>query len=824
MKMKNYNKIYKAAAIILAAAALFTSCAKEKFFSKKVSEEKEGIYEVTLQACSIETRTTITRDGNILPVVWKSGDKVYVFGETDGYIGSLDLDDDSIGEHDGTFTGKLSSSWVTSSQVLHVYYLGEGDVDIDQVNNEFTFDISTQYGSLDSIAKKGHITHGATGPLNPGNQTISVGDFANMNAVILFNLSNWTKGVNILGSNNKAVIDLKSGTIKSTTQGEIALSAKACTDSSYVTIIPGTYTFNFKKAEKLTPSNQNTLLAGYFYSNNGAPFIINPVSGGGYTEEGYGYGPGIEINGVVWAPVNCGIGYDYEYSSGLFYQWNRKYGQVLDSDPTFESTLQSSASEGNDVSYKNSFFINNECWYSGNAVTDKWDFDPCPEGWRVPTVSEFNSLNAKGHTWVTDKSYDGKSSGTYSGAMFGTGDNQIFLPGNGYRAYNGNRVSDNICNYWSNEPSQSYPNYGKYLMISNSDTQIGNQDRRAMGYSVRCVQNFTKNDGPILVSSLKTETTILTNATIVQSEFNKSVTLTGRTGSGCERVFFPIENLEVGQWYTITFSELMTKEGSQGWWVGDGVYATVVRETKIMDLQTSGNIIQKTGQNPTLFGYAICPNQVPYVPVEKGSTTFLATAETMYWTWEFSQQNDGVTYQWIFNLVDTGIKKITPDNEYYADMPNATMYGYTGGDGSTRGLNSYKRYADYHTIEFFSIGDGGHEKFNIPLTGLTVGKSYRLTFDYSRTNSDGGSNDLINESNLDICFGISATEVSNISSSNLHNTTGYTDNFTTRTLTEQTLEFEATATTMYWVWSQSKLKDGVRFFQVANNVKLEMLP
>ncbi len=35
---------------------------------------------------------------------------------------------------------------------------------------------------------------------------------------------------------------------------------------------------------------------------------------------------GIEIDGVVWAPVNCGYHKD-DYKYGKLYQWGRKYGQ-----------------------------------------------------------------------------------------------------------------------------------------------------------------------------------------------------------------------------------------------------------------------------------------------------------------------------------------------------------------------------------------------------------------------------------------------------------------------------------------------------------------
>ena len=56
------------------------------------------------------------------------------------------------------------------------------------------------------------------------------------------------------------------------------------------------------------------------------------VSKGDYVDEyGVNHGQGIEIGGVVWAPVNCGYHKD-DYQYGKLYQWGRKYGQGYSGD------------------------------------------------------------------------------------------------------------------------------------------------------------------------------------------------------------------------------------------------------------------------------------------------------------------------------------------------------------------------------------------------------------------------------------------------------------------------------------------------------------
>ena len=51
-----------------------------------------------------------------------------------------------------------------------------------------------------------------------------------------------------------------------------------------------------------------------------------PQEGDYIDEYGINHGPGVKIDGVVWAPVNCGYhATDFKY--GKLYQWGRKYGQ-----------------------------------------------------------------------------------------------------------------------------------------------------------------------------------------------------------------------------------------------------------------------------------------------------------------------------------------------------------------------------------------------------------------------------------------------------------------------------------------------------------------
>ena len=131
-------------------------------------------------------------------------------------------------------------------------------------------------------------------------------------------------------------------------------------------------------------------------------------------EYGVNHGKGIAIGATVWAPVNCGYkvasGTDNGYPYGKLYQWGRKYGQGYStsydsSEPSIEDgpvSLKYGQSEANAnvffISYEDYRFDwlttqNNALWNSGTESTPvKTDYDPCPDGWRVPAFKELNIL------------------------------------------------------------------------------------------------------------------------------------------------------------------------------------------------------------------------------------------------------------------------------------------------------------------------------------------------------------------------------------------------------------------------------------------------
>ena len=173
---------------------------------------------------------------------------------------------------------------------------------------------------------------------------------------------------------------------------------------------------------------------------------------------------GIVINGVRWATRNVdapGTFAATPESAGMFFQWNRRTGI---------STTTPAA--GVPVENWNTASIEGTTWVRAN--------DPCPTGWRVPTMAELSALRDAGYKWTTRNGVNGVYLGTYP--------HRIFLPALGGRgSFNGTLSGVGMhSDYWSNAAGDGTGARGLELDMERYSVNVFAGSRNS-GSNVRCV-------------------------------------------------------------------------------------------------------------------------------------------------------------------------------------------------------------------------------------------------------------------------------------------------------------------------------------------------
>lgn len=224
---------------------------------------------------------------------------------------------------------------------------------------------------------------------------------------------------------------------------------------------------------------------------------------------------GIKIGDVTWAPVNCGFN-PMACTAGKLYQFGRIAGCKYEASEAAVGYYQKAviSSAFTDGYVKNPqddcFYYSYADWYAyldNTTPLPEWPMsapagtsgigNPCPDGWRVPTESELSSLLGGNTTPALVKGQHGNVqldgfylNGTSSASS--SSDPVVFLPAAGRRdgvdATFGN--SDTEGRYWSSTASYDESVSVKTMALNlklNADYSHMSNNRRANGYSVRCV-------------------------------------------------------------------------------------------------------------------------------------------------------------------------------------------------------------------------------------------------------------------------------------------------------------------------------------------------
>ena len=256
--------------LLLAFSTLFmTQC------RKNIESPIHGAkIKVSASVATNGAKTTISDAGG---VEWEEGDKIHVVGETAGYLGTI------VAKTDGNpvlFEGEINA--ITEQQIFHYYYVGGKNFNI--AGDSYSFEISTQTGSLVDIAGNHHLMHGASSDVIKPNTT-DLGSFTMTSMMSIAKMQFARDDQKLLeemtcnGAITSVKLKVKEGEFddETKTTGSIALTKVHPETDYYIALIPGTQTLSFcqdiaemKFAEKEVDPNK-------FYDITGTVTLHFPV-------------------------------------------------------------------------------------------------------------------------------------------------------------------------------------------------------------------------------------------------------------------------------------------------------------------------------------------------------------------------------------------------------------------------------------------------------------------------------------------------------------------------------------------------------------------
>ena len=523
--------------VLSLTAILFSACQQAEIPNEPETMDPTDIVYATIEDPA-DTRTSL--DGE--KVLWSSGDEIVAFmGKTlrRKYV----VSSETVGTNEGSFVRDNEYEHIGSSETIshNVAFYPFAEITCKAEGQTYTLANIT----LPSVQTYAPASFGQ-GVFPMVAVTADTDDvafaFKNVCGVLALQLkgSGAVKSISVKGNSdeilcgeavvtaaygkNPEIALLSSGSKTVTLDcGESGVELQSDTPTSFLIALPPvsfdngftvTVTDVSGTTKEYSTTKKNIILRSGILRMPEKEFVGERVSQeGDYIDEyGINHGPGVKIDGVVWAPVNCGYhATDFKY--GKLYQWGRRYGQgyeggLYDRDGNYIGDYSDSSvpeivegpvslSVGQSKDNENKFYYNSsspydwcisqndKLWNSGTEENpQKTDYDPCPVGWRVPTYSELDELNNNYSSLTSENDQNGR---WYSGSeSYSPSAPQVFFPAAGYRDYYDGPASyrGNYGGYWSSSPR--YINaYGLEL----GSGQVGTYYySRAYGYSVRCVQ------------------------------------------------------------------------------------------------------------------------------------------------------------------------------------------------------------------------------------------------------------------------------------------------------------------------------------------------
>ena len=403
--------------------------------------------------------------------------------------------------------------------------------------------------------------------------------------------------------------------------------------------------------------------------------------------------------------------------------------------------------------------------------------------------------------------------------------------------------------------SQEKPDRGTYWVWTEWNTKPDGTGKTYLGGN-----EYKENKNLTLYAIWKPKTKVtfgdpdfvnMDDPSVVQGANEYNFTVKCRTRGGADGIAIPVYNLIPGQAYKLTFSVSFNDfqfytEDSRSYIFGTNIIDTYDKyHTALSILSQPDKTVTSRYEN------------MQWSTESSGTfdifLEFVPNKQTMYWFWETTDIVDGQLMSYVFNnfniqmlenpgprieFEDLTVKFHTAPfiNTAIGNNPligvtqpidmNKNKYGTRWVDYKNNlGQELTARHKNYFHTEKYSFdslryriwGYDGHEVMTIPISGLTVGKTYTIDFKQDLTGAygynDGRTPSTVNSDQL---YGCAVTAHADMDAN--YNTTnsvnkqpGYQDlrAGVVGKVSNQSITFTATSETMYWQWLLGDLIDGM---------------
>ncbi len=435
--------------IMIGALALVLGMSQCRKPVETINAEPQGeTVDVTVSVTSGADKTEITLAG---AVTWKTGDKLYVVGVTDGLLGSVSA---TAAGDPVNFTGSIKA--LTEAQTLKFYYVGDSEFTLDGSGN-YTFSIENQDGSLAGIAANNQLMWGKIDDVAVGTTDLGTISVTSLIAIahldINYDGSAVAGPVTVTDGFKSATFDAKTydgAALTGGTAGDMTMTFAAGTTSTdcHMALLSGSQTLTFTTSDGKTKTLAAKDVASNTFYNSGEAIAVNleagepPVPAGGVFT--VAEGKTVEFShGNMWADAtdpNSPV-FHFENSQTAYYT---TYDASHVSHFLFQPYSRMSNSyavsfDGTDQSVTDVFFTN------ATATTANANFcvsGQTPGTWRTLSNEEWNYIlntrsgNRFAYAMVNDIKGLLIFPDGYTGATSGTGMSTVNNGSANYPAYN----------------------------------------------------------------------------------------------------------------------------------------------------------------------------------------------------------------------------------------------------------------------------------------------------------------------------------------------------------------------------------------------------